>query len=80
MTLLNANYLVALQQVNSYISRHYSKVLMVENQDAKAILLETVYKQITTLIDCIMVGSQADHQQESERNHNEPNAAPTGEQ
>ena len=61
MTLLNANYLVALQQVNSYISRHYSKVLMVENQDARAILLETVYKQITTLIDCIMVGSQADH-------------------
>ena len=62
MTLLNANYLVALQQVNSYIGKHYSKVLLVDNQDSKIELLEKIYNHITILIDFIMIGSRSENQ------------------
>ena len=54
LTLLKSNYLVALQQVNTYIGKHYSKVLMIDSDQARAALLETMYEQLTTLIACIM--------------------------
>ena len=35
------------------MAKHFSKVLMVENQEARALLLEQMFGQVTTLLACI---------------------------